>query len=213
MKTKQTRKISLVIITMFLVFTGRAELPQLTTPAYVDLPQTFSNNDVSYGYIDIDGDEIYDYYVTYSGSNNFYISGNSGSMILRNSGDYMVELLNYGATIGPTPLLAELDWYNGSTIARWNMPVAPPTSTHSDGVNQGYIGLSFGGQYGWLNVSIDDDNQTVTLSSSGYDNTGNPTTAGLGDPLASTVPVPFIASALGLLAIGAGVVLRRKRKK
>lgn len=212
MKTKQVRIISLLFGIMLMVFTAKAKLPELTA-APLELPQTFSYSGQSSGYIDLDVDNNADFCVYYSGSSSFYIdSYTSGSFrLIKNTENSMAELLETGVVIGSTTPTGT-EWSNWSKIAHWG--VTPPTATHADGTTQGYIGFQLeSGNYGWINVSIDDVNQTVTLASSGYDPSGSSTTAGLGDPLGSTVPVPFIASALAFLALGVGIVSRRKRKK
>ncbi len=211
-------KIFPTFIFLFSVLLVKAELPSLELVVPTELPQTFSYEGVYNGYIDIDGDEMWDYHVwftgSYPGSKYFSISGYSGNSFLKNTGIHRLEILPGGTSIG-SAAPSGTEWYSSTNnIAFWDSWVNPPTSTHADGINQGYLGLYFNGMYGWLNVEIDDANQTVTLKSSGYNETsGEPATAGLGDPFASTVPVPFIASALVLLATGAGVVWRRKRKK
>ena len=93
-------------------------------------------------------------------------------------------------------------------------PVSPLTATTEDDVFEGYFGVSFtnsGGRYNaWLHVSVDEDLHEVTIFASGMGSAPDePVMAGEG----AAVPVPFIASVLGIFAIGAGVVIRRRKKK
>ena len=114
-----------------------------------------------------------------------------------------------GATIGG------LSWESRSNF--FGVAVTSPSlsGTYYTGTQSGYVGIQFliGGQphYGWLNVQIDPSGQFVTINSAGYQaSAGAPAVAGLNDPFA--VPVPIIASLLGLVAIGGGIFLKRRKK-
>lgn len=220
---KNLFKTSMLVIAAFLMsYSAKAALPDLaiatTPPTMITLPQTFSYEGTSSGYIDIDDNTQWDFRFEFSGADDFYISAYSGAYVLVNSGNYMVELLTSGTSIAPTAPTGNL-WYSGSTIAHWVSSFGSPlNSTHSDGVTQGYMGVKFykgsNVHYGWLNIEIDDDNQTVTVKSKGYNETPDaPVMAGAGDPFGSTVPIPFIASAVAMVLAGAGIVFRRKQKK
>ncbi|MCF8360224.1 MAG: hypothetical protein K9H26_15830 [Prolixibacteraceae bacterium] len=93
-------------------------------------------------------------------------------------------------------------------------PVSPLTATTNDGYLKGYLGVSFmksGERYNaWLQVVVDEDSPEVTILASGMGSAPDePVMAGEG----AAVPVPFIASVLGIFAIGAGVVVRCRKKK
>lgn len=127
-------------------------------------------------------------------------------------GELVGDLLLYGADIEwiPFSLL-----YTNDFFLRVDNPLQ--ANSFEDGVMSGYIGLYFdiSGQmhYGWINVEIGPGGEWIVLKSSGYEPVeDSPIPAGLNDPYA--VPVPFIASLLGLSLIGAGAFWRsRKRKK
>jgi len=127
-----------------------------------------------------------------------------------------VSILSRGELIGPS-LSEPMDWYSGTAIIFGeNEPTSPAlNSSWANGVNKGYIGVQFyiGSQlyYGWLNLEIDPNLMWFKINSAGYASTPlTPVPAGLNDPYA--VPVPIIASLLGLGLIGGGVVVRKRRK-
>ncbi|MBN1924873.1 MAG: hypothetical protein JW798_03480 [Prolixibacteraceae bacterium] len=97
-------------------------------------------------------------------------------------------------------------------------PTAPLTTTAQQGAYDGYIGVNFqastGWHNGWLHVLIDEITPSVTVLSAGMGSApGDPVYAGAGDPYASAVPIPLIASILGMVAIGSGVIIQKRRKK
>lgn len=97
-------------------------------------------------------------------------------------------------------------------------PITPLDTTAQEGELDGYIGVNFetvlGHYNGWLHVVVDPVSPMVTILSAGMGALPmEPVSAGLGDPYASTVPVPLIATIFGMVAIGSGVFIRRRRKK
>lgn len=122
-----------------------------------------------------------------------------------------------GELIGPS-LADPREW---STIAMFFGDIEPLgtpalNDTWVNGLTKGYVAVQFfiGAQlyYGWLNVEIDPNLMYFKINSSGYASApSTPIPAGLNDPFA--VPVPLIASILGMGLIGGGIVLRRRRKK
>ncbi|MBN1924874.1 MAG: hypothetical protein JW798_03485 [Prolixibacteraceae bacterium] len=97
-------------------------------------------------------------------------------------------------------------------------PIAPLGTTAQQGAFDGYIGVNFenaSGHYnGWIHIVVDDLLPQVTVLSAGMGSApGAAVPAGLGDPYASTVPVPLIASLLGIIVIGSGIVIRKRKKK
>lgn len=128
-----------------------------------------------------------------------------------------VSILNRGELIGPS--LSGPQFWFPSTAVIFGEPLTASSpalsSSWATGVNSGYIGIQFyiGSQlyYGWLNLEIDPNMMWFKINSAGYPSTpSTPVPAGLNDPYA--VPVPIIASLLGLGLIGGGVVVRKRRK-
>jgi len=121
-----------------------------------------------------------------------------------------------GELIGPS-IVSPREW---SPIAMFFGNIEPLGSpslkdTWANGLNKGYVAVQFfiGSQlyYGWLNVEVDPNTMWFKINSSGYASApSTPIPAGLNDPFA--VPVPLIASILGMGLIGGGIVLRRRRK-
>ncbi len=127
---------------------------------------------------------------------------------------FYTSMLSRGYSINGTTT-GGLRWESRSNF--FGIPDTSPglSGTYYTGTQSGYVGVQFvsGGQlhYGWLNVVIDPSGQFVTINSAGYQaSAGSTAIAGLNDPFA--VPVPIIASLLGLAAIGGGVFFRRRKK-
>ncbi len=221
---KNLFKTSMLVIAAFLMsYSAKAALPDLaivsTPPAMITQPQLFSYSGTQSGYIDFDENSVWDVYLHYSGSYVFYITANTGGNILENNNDNMCEFFPFGTSFGVTPPV-NTDWEDWTVLlADWWANTSPTLdATHQGGATSGYIGVEFlsgsNTHYGWLNIDIDNTNQTVDLRSWGYNETPDaPVLAGAGDPFGSTVPIPFIASAVAMVLAGAGIVYRRKRKK
>lgn len=127
---------------------------------------------------------------------------------------YYTSMLSSGFTISSIRPIG-LNWASSSRFFGIRELNSPLSSTYYSGTQSGYVGVQFliGGQphYGWLNVVIDPNGQFVTINSAGYQaSAGLPAVAGLNDPFA--VPVPIIASLLGLAAIGGGIFFKRRKK-
>jgi hypothetical protein len=231
--TKNFLKTLLLLVAITTGFAAKASLPALTESiTKVSLPYTFSLAKPN-GAFDINGDNIDDFLVEF-----FSNSGETGCIIMganyassqtnRVLSEYLkkkpipegvltsgsfsyVSLLPSGSLIGAD----SEDWDAVASIMGENGFTSPLQESFPD-VNSGYAGVQFyiGGQthYGWLNVQIDPSQQFVTINSAGYQaSAGLPAVAGLNDPFA--VPVPIIASLLGLAAIGGGIFLKRRKKK
>lgn len=122
-----------------------------------------------------------------------------------------------GELIGPT-INPDQAWYPIAMFFGIIEPVGSPslTGTWATGQTKGYVAVQFyvGTQlyYGWLNFEVDPNTMWVKIHSSGYASApSTPVPAGLNDPY--SVPVPIIASLIGLGLIGGGIVVRRRRKK
>lgn len=208
-------KFSLLILVVIFIsrYNSIASLPELeslTPPTIISLPQTFSYGGTNSGYFDIDGDESWDLRFYFDGDDLFKVSCSWGSSIIANSGGNMINLLPSGTGISLTAPTG-LSWLTWGVIAKWStgFPFSP---------TKGYVGVNFGSgsdmYYGWANVEINHEDETVTVKSVGYNEIPDaPVLAGAGDPFGSTVPIPFIASAVAMVLAGAGIVYRRKRKK
>lgn len=129
-------------------------------------------------------------------------------------GTYYTSMLSSGFSISSS-VSGGLTWSSDALF--FGNPIFSPSlsGTYYSGANSGYVGVQFlidGDQhYGWLNVVIDPNGQFVTINSAGYQaSAGSPAIAGLNDPFA--VPVPIIASLLGLAAIGGGIFFKRRKK-
>jgi len=223
-------------------FIAKAELPPLSdSPAIVSLPHTFSISD-RYGSIDINRDGIKDFYVDFdsygsSGGGSKYcnirgsIYGNSllAEYILPPgapqsdvlpplsvSSIAYATLLERGTLVGTTAPIGSYWQSNAFVFDQMGAPKTPLHANFTDGLYSGYVGTYFGAgsnnHYGWLNVSIDPNENFVTINSAGYNPApATPIPAGLNDPFA--VPIPLIASILGFGLIGGGAYLRKRKKK
>ncbi len=231
--TENFLKTLLLLVAITTGFVAKASLPALNDSyPKASLPYTF-NITKNLGAIDINGDNTTDFFVEFSsnsGDNLCTIEGayyeSSGRNLILTEGSkkkspgslqgalpgYM-SLLTSGESIGEDSWL----WRAEATIMG-EMPDfdSPLQASFGTGAHSGYAGVQFyiGGQihYGWLNVQIDPSEQFVTINSAGYQvSAGLPAVAGLNDPFA--VPVPIIASLLGIAAIGGGIFLKRRKKK
>lgn len=234
------KKYSLLIATVLclgIAGTLSAELPALKGSApIVTLPHTF-NITSSYGRIDINKDGTGDFEIEFDafGSSGPYSCNidalNSNRVIVEyggiipsapgetkaplSAGPRYVSLLERGELIGAT-LPEEMSWrWGGLIMGEPNYKSPSLGATTQDGVYSGYIGTYFSAgtdhYYGWLNVEVDSNETWVTIHSAGYGTAPEaPVPAGLGDPFA--VPVPLIASVLGLGLIGGGIFLKRRKK-
>jgi hypothetical protein len=127
---------------------------------------------------------------------------------------YYTSMLSSGFSISSIRPVG-LSWASSSRFFGVSELKSSLSGTYYSGAQSGYVGVQFlidGDQhYGWLNVVIDPNGQFVTINSAGYQaSAGLPAVAGLNDPFA--VPVPIIASLLGLAAIGGGIFLKRRKK-
>lgn len=229
------------VLSLGVAGTLKAELPSLEGSApIVTLPHTFSFSSPASGLIDINNDGTGDFEIEFdvfssSGSYSYscyFESLNSNQVIveyegyissapgetkapLSAGGPRYVSLLERGELIGAT-LPDEMSWRLGGLIMGEPNYKSPSLgATTQDGVYSGYIGTYFSAgtdhYYGWLNVEVDPNETWVTIHSAGYGTAPEaPVPAGLGDPFA--VPVPLIASVLGLGLIGGGIFLKRRKK-
>jgi hypothetical protein len=215
---KMLANIAVVSILIFAVaLNSSAALPELgAPPPEVTLPYTFSASNNN-GSIDIDGNDVLDFYVSFAGCTISVYGLNSGRFLYEDVSFYrLASILPDGVEVGSV-LPAQSDgWYYFATIANFcGGMMAPLSSNHMEGETSGYLGLEFmgtsGTYYGWISVDIDDFNQTVTLGNTlGVgESPGSSVLTGSG----SVVPVPLIATAIGFMAIGTGLLFRRKRKK
>ena len=223
----------LLLVAITTGFAAKASLPALNdAPSTVALPYTF-NLTKSQGYIDINGDNTADFLVSfssYSGDNFCTIEGayyeSSGRNLIlteglkkKSPGSLQGPLPGYMSLLNSGELIGEDSWlWRAEATIMGEMPDfdSPLQASFGTGAYSGYAGVVFyvGSQphYGWLNVQIDPSQQFVTINSAGYQaSAGLPAVAGLNDPFA--VPVPIIASLLGLAAIGGGIFLKRRKKK
>ena len=127
---------------------------------------------------------------------------------------YYTSMLSRGFSISSVRPVG-LSWASSSRFFGVRELKSSLSGTYYSGAQSGYVGVQFliGGNihYGWLNVVIDPSGQFVTINSAGYQaSAGLPAVAGLNDPFA--VPVPIIASLLGLAAIGGGIFFKRRKK-
>ncbi len=233
---KKSSLLIAALLSLGVVGTLKAELPALEiTLPLVSLPHTFNASSMG-GRIDINNDGTADFDIEFdvfgsSGPYSCYIDAlNSNEVIVESTlipstpgetkaplsaGPRYVSLLERGELIGAT-LPEDMTWRGGGLIM--GMPdfkSAPLGATTLDGVYSGYIGTYFSAgtsyYYGWLNVEVDPNETWVIIHSAGYGTAPDaPVPAGLGDPFA--VPVPLIASVLGMGLIGGGIFLKRRKK-
>jgi hypothetical protein len=210
--------ISLVL--MFFAFkNAHASLPELQIPPTITPPHTFSYAGSQSGLINMNNDGNYDFHMYFSGPFGMFIYPASGNHILKESSNSYGTMLPFGTNIGATPPSGSV-WETYSQLCYFpQAPVSPNlTASHLNGVNSGYLGVSYYSSgdlyYGWINIEIDNDDETVTVWSVGSGEAPSAAaSAGLGDPYGPTaVPIPLIASIAGFLIIGTSLLIRRKKK-
>lgn len=143
-----------------------------------------------------------------SGPGSFYGNAYPG---LQNEFFEMISQAQLGANYGNASVtFASLDDLIGSSTPGWTDSLELSNGTS-------YFGISFnnGGttNYGWMEVIVSgfgdyDGDQSFTVNSYAYDDTGASIEVG-----ATTSAVPETSTSFGLLALGAGGLLTRRRLK
>lgn len=216
----------LLLVVVFVQFNSKAQLPELTNGYPLYQQGTTFNGQT--GYIDINGDNTNDFLIEYysSGSSSYYrvISVNSTNAIqveylapdspspalTVNPYAPMVKLLGGNETIASGPQASPALTTGGPSWSTWGyiavngpLPLLANSYTTSNGYMAAYLS---GGYFGWAYLS-NIGSGTFTYSSAAASSTpGSPITT------PGAVPVPFIASLIGLLGIGFGIFMRKRKK-
>lgn len=222
--------VAIIIILTTIPLIGLAQLPALTDQITTFPMGTVFNGQS--GYIDINTDNTNDYYVTYysSGTIIYYriegvnsnqvmveytypSLGNSGSKALSPPSPIpMVKLYGpnelVGASItspGPLTVNSGEGWSSFGYLTHYQ--INAPLTASSASSSSGYMGAALtGGYYGWAYFTGLGTGPFTYASAAATSTPGSITTPG------ATVPVPFIASLLAMLAIGGGVYFKRRKK-
>ncbi|MDA3930243.1 MAG: LPXTG cell wall anchor domain-containing protein [Prolixibacteraceae bacterium] len=220
---KKIIQISLIAVLLLAFATNVNALP----PIYPTLIPGESLSGGDGGLIDINGGGS-DYIIRNTGGS-YIIEGLNGNLVyavgnppvspasngstpaLTGEPDYYYFVVKYFGPneeiVGPTPTSALTDrisegWVESARLSEAELNAA---LTGSAGVN-GFVGLSLsGGSTGYAYLT------GVTSSSLTYSSAASLAGGSITTP--STVPVPFIASLVGLLAIGGGVFFKKRKKK
>lgn len=131
-----------------------------------------------------------------------------------------VSLFPQGVRIENQPPNNESSWQNQAILAG-DFPLffsndnnqTPLESSYIDGTTSGFIGARYwlNGKmyYGWIEISIDDSEPSITIESMVFQ--VRPDTSSYTGSM-SVVPIAIISSLFSFFAIGIGVYYRRRRK-
>ena len=163
---------------------------------------------------DFNSDALNDVRLTVVGSS-FNADGVNGAEIFANPGtSSYAQKFNFGDLIPDAAGsfgLGFMGWYLGGIATNpWG---ALQAGVNATGPVTGFMGFTFGGFNGWMELSLAADTLgipvSITVKGWAYDNTGAPIPAGA----ISAVPEPGTASIAGLAMLAAGAVgLRRRRE-